>query len=40
MIQFYLDLLADPERIEVFDRAISETVRPHDAVVDLGSGIG
>ena len=40
MIQFYLDLLADSERIEAFGRVISEAVRPHDAIVDLGSGIG
>ncbi len=40
MIPYYLDLLADPERIEAFDRAIGEAVRPHDVVVDLGCGIG
>ena len=40
MIQYYLDLLAEPEGIEAFDRVISEAVRPHGAVVDLGSGIG
>jgi predicted RNA methylase len=40
VIQFYLDLLADPERIEAFDRVIGEAVRPHDAVVDLVCGVG
>ena len=40
MIPYYLDLLADPERIEAFDRAIGEAVRPDDVVVDLGCGVG
>ena len=40
MIQYYLGILADSERIEAFDLAIGEAVRPHDVVVDLGCGVG
>lgn len=40
MIQYYLGLLDEPERIEAFEKAISEAVQPHDVVVDLGCGVG
>jgi len=36
----YLRLFADRERIEAFDRVIRQVVRSEDVVVDLGCGIG
>ena len=40
MIEYYLSLLNQSERIEVFEKAIAEAVRPDDVVVDLGCGVG
>lgn len=40
MIEYYIDLLADPERLAPVERAIREAVRPDDVVVDLGCGVG
>jgi hypothetical protein len=40
VIDEHRQYLADTNRISAFDRAIRETVRPGDVVVDLGSGTG
>jgi len=40
MIQHYIDMLADRERVETIQRAIAATVRPGDIVVDVGTGTG
>ncbi|MBI4378401.1 MAG: 50S ribosomal protein L11 methyltransferase [Nitrospinae bacterium] len=40
MIKYYLDLLKDRERIETYQKAISQSVKSGDTVLDLGTGLG
>src|SRR5262249_369440 len=40
VVDTHRQYLADDVRVSAFGRAISETVRPGDIVVDLGSGTG
>jgi ubiquinone/menaquinone biosynthesis C-methylase UbiE len=40
MIKYYLDLLKDRQRIETFQKAVSQSVREGDVVLDLGTGLG
>jgi len=40
MIKYYLGLLKDKQRIEIFREAISKSVSPGDVVLDLGTGLG
>jgi len=40
MIKYYLDLLKDKHRIETFKKAISQSVKSGDRVLDLGTGLG
>lgn len=40
MIKYYLDLLKDKTRIETFRKAIFQSVKPCDSVLDLGTGLG
>ena len=39
-IKYYRDLLAQPDRIEAFRRAIAAVVRPGDKVLDVGTALG
>lgn len=39
-IDHHADMLGDVERISAFRKAIHETVRPGDVVVDVGAGLG
>lgn len=39
-LQDYLGFLADERRVHAFRRAIAETVRPGDVVLDVGTGLG
>ncbi|MEK6590281.1 MAG: methyltransferase domain-containing protein, partial [Nitrospinota bacterium] len=40
MIKYYLDLLKDRERIETYQKAIFQSVKSGDTVLDLGTGLG
>jgi len=40
MVSWYRDLLNEAPRIELFQRAIHQVVKPGDIVVELGTGLG